>query len=228
MASIESSVRRPNKYLRVFQCLTLLGVLAPPVYIACIDQLHVTVELLLMVLTILGFVGAVLWMYCLKTWHVVFPMLLVFVLLPFAVISNAGIWTKLDLDAVRDKVLAQLGSGPNFIVRSADYHLTGLDPSAYWEIELLKPLPAPVLGWGPALLEPDIDFFVANADDAWYSPAAIADRLAGVAGITVTSGFRIYGADTHYTSLCKPSGHCAVELTFSPDSKVLLLRVNNF
>ena len=52
-------------------------------------------------------------------------------LLPFALFSNAGIWHKFHLDAVRDKVLAQLGSGPNFIVRSADYHLTGLDPSAY-------------------------------------------------------------------------------------------------
>ena len=190
MARIESSVRRPSKYLRVFQYLTLFGVLAPPIYIACIDQLPVTVELLLMVLTILGFVGAVLWMYCLKTWHVVFPMLLVFVLLPFAVISNAGIWSKFDLDAVRDKVLAQLGSGPNFLVRHAHYEVIGIDPAASWEIELLQPpLPAPVLG----LTEPDIDFFVGNADEDWYSPTAIAQRLAGKAGIADTASFRLYG-----------------------------------
>jgi len=226
--NIRSGTRRPSSYLRVFQCLTLLGVLAPPIYVACIDQLPVAIELFLLVLVVLGFIGAVLWMCWLKTWHVVFPMLLGFALFPFALISYAGIMSKFNLDAVRDKVLAQLGSDSNFIVRRADYEVIGFDRSASWEIELLQPLPAPVLGREPGLIEADIDFFLRNSDEDYSSPAAIAKRLARVADITDTSGFRIYGADTHSTFLCNAPGHCAVELIFSPDSKVLLLSVDNF
>ena len=228
MRAVRPFAPRPSNWLRLFQCLTLFGVLAPPVYIAFIDKLPVTAELLLLLLTMLGFFSAVLWMFWLKTWLVVFPMLLAFALLPCALFSNAGIWHKFHLDAVRDKVLAQLGSDSNFTVRRADYHVTGFDPSASWEIELQQPLPAPVLGWGPKLIEPDIDFLLRDATDEWYGPAAIAKRLARVPSITDASGFRVYAADTHYTPLCNAPGHCAVELTFSPDSKLLLLDVGNF
>lgn len=219
---------RPSKWLRLFQCLTVFGVLAPPLYIAFIDQLPVELEMLLMLLTILGFIGAFLWMYSLNTWRAVFLMLLVFALFPFALLSYGGIAKKFELDAVRDKVLEQLGSDSNFIVRCSDYDLPGIDPSADWEIELQRTLPAPVLGWGPQLIEPAIDFSLLEVSEAWYSHADIAQRLAGVPGITNSSGFRIYSADTHYSSVCIAPGHCDVELTFSPDSKVLLLHVNNF
>ena len=198
------------------------------VYYAFDSELPVNTVLLLLMLTILGFFGTVLWMYWLRTWRAVFPMLLAFVLFPFALLSNAAIWTKVDLDSVRDKVMAQLGSAPNFIVRRADYHLTGFDPSGSWEIELVQPLPAPVLGWGPGLTEPDIDFSLLDVSEAWYSYTDIADRVAGVPGIANMRDFRVYAADIHYTSLCRAPGHCDVELTFSPDAKVLFLHVSNF
>ncbi len=228
MGIVKPHALKPSNWLRLFQCFTLFGVLAPPVYIAFIDELPVTAELLLLLFTILGFIGAVLWMYSLKTWHVVFPMMLAFALFPFALLSYGGIAKKFELDAVRNKVLAQLGSDSNFIVRRDDYDLPGIDPSANWEIELQQTLPAPVLGWGPELIEPAIDFSLVEVSEAWYSHADIAHRLAGVPGITDSSGFRIYSADTHYSSVCSAPGHCDVELTFSPDSKVLLLHVNNF
>ena len=191
-------------------------------------DLPVVLELLLMLLTMLGFIGAFLWMYSLDTWRAIFPMLLVFALFPFALLSYGGIAIKFELDDVRDKVLEQMGSDSNFIVRRADYDLPGIDPSANWEIELHQTLPAPVLGWGPELIEPAIDFSLLEVSEAWYSHAEIAQRLAEVPGITDSSGFRIYSADTHYSSVCSAPVHCDVELTFSPDSKVLLLRVSNF
>ena len=210
-------------WLRLFQSLALLGVLAPTVYFA-IDGAPVGVVLFLLMLTMLGFIGAVLWLLCVDTWHMISPLALALMLFPLALFSVAGIGAKFELDAIRDKVLMQLGAKTEFRVRRSSYSLPGFDPSGFWEIELLKPLPAPRLH----LVPPDINFSVRDATDAWYGPAAIAKRLVSAPSITDTHRFRVYAADTHYSDLCDAPGHCSIELTFSPDSKVLLLDVGNF
>lgn len=189
MGGVSSVAPKPSKWLRLFQGLTLFGVLSPTIYYAFDGEIPIAIVLLLLVLTIFGFISAVLWMYQLNTWRVVFPMLLTFALMPFALFSCAGIANKFELDAVRNKVLEQLGSDSNFTVRSAEYHLTGFDPSASWEIEVPKTLPAPVLGWGPGLIEPDIDFSLLELDEGSYSHTDLGERLAKVPGIADTSSF---------------------------------------